>query len=81
MFQYRKDAIKFARSRIHGWGLYALKPIAKDDLIVEYVGEQIRSVVADVREKRYEHQGIGSSYLFRIDTDTVRSLFSPLIKI
>jgi SET domain-containing protein len=28
-------------------------------------------LIADVREKRYEKQGIGSSYLFRIDQDYV----------
>lgn len=36
-----------------------------------YVGEVIRYKVADVREKRYEKLGVGSSYLFRIDDDTV----------
>jgi SET domain-containing protein len=30
-----------------------------------------RPLIADVREKRYEKQGIGSSYLFRIDQDYV----------
>lgn len=33
--------IKFARSRIHGWGLYAMEPIAPDDMIVEYVGQKV----------------------------------------
>ena len=28
-------------------------------------------VVADMREKRYAQQGIGSSYLFRVDHDTI----------
>jgi len=31
----------------------------------------IRDRVADVREKRYERRGIGSSYMFRIDEDSV----------
>uniref|UniRef100_A0A1I7X9G2 [histone H3]-lysine(4) N-trimethyltransferase n=1 Tax=Heterorhabditis bacteriophora TaxID=37862 RepID=A0A1I7X9G2_HETBA len=65
--KYRKKMIKFARSRIHGWGLYALEPIAPDDMIVEYVGQKVRPTVADEREKAYERRGIGSSYLFRID--------------
>ncbi|VDM59090.1 unnamed protein product [Angiostrongylus costaricensis] len=69
--KYRKKMIKFARSRIHGWGLYAMEPIAPDDMIVEYVGQKIRNTVADVREKAYERRGIGSSYLFRIDDTTV----------
>lgn len=28
-------------------------------------------VIADMREKRYEDEGIGSSYLFRIDQDII----------
>lgn len=28
-------------------------------------------MVADNREKRYAQQGIGSSYLFRVDHDTI----------
>lgn len=74
MFQFRKKMIKFARSRIHGWGLYALEPIAPDDMIIEYVGQKIRNAVADVREKNYELRGIGSSYLFRIDDEIVSSI-------
>ncbi len=41
------------------------------DMVIEYVGEVIRHQVAELREKRYESQGIGSSYLFRVDDDTV----------
>ncbi|MFH4977312.1 hypothetical protein AB6A40_004021 [Gnathostoma spinigerum] len=69
--KYRKKMIKFARSRIHGWGLYALEPIAPDDMIIEYIGQKIRPTVADLREKQYEKRGMGSSYLFRIDSDNV----------
>lgn len=28
-------------------------------------------VIADIREPRYEEEGIGSSYLFRVDQDTI----------
>ena len=38
---------------------------------MEYVGEMVRSIIADAREKHYEKIGIGSSYLFRLDADTV----------
>ncbi|VDK68059.1 unnamed protein product [Litomosoides sigmodontis] len=71
IFKFRKKLIKFARSRIHGWGLYALEAIAPDEMIVEYIGQKIRPTVADEREKRYERRGMGSSYLFRIDSDNV----------
>ncbi|KAF1761724.1 hypothetical protein GCK72_009980 [Caenorhabditis remanei] len=69
--KFRKKMIKFARSRIHGWGLYAMETIAQDEMIVEYIGQTIRSLVADEREKAYERRGIGSSYLFRIDENSV----------
>ncbi|VDK61470.1 unnamed protein product [Onchocerca ochengi] len=69
--KFRKKLIKFARSRIHGWGLYALEAIVPDEMIVEYIGQKIRPTVADEREKRYERRGMGSSYLFRIDSDNV----------
>lgn len=67
----RKKPVKFARSAIHNWGLYAMENIAKDDMIIEYVGEQVRQKIADLREVQYTKSGIGSSYLFRIDDDTV----------
>lgn len=40
-------------------------------MVIEYVGQMIRPIVADVREAQYEATGIGSSYLFRIDLDTI----------
>ena len=67
----RKKPVKFARSAIHNWGLYAMENIAKDDMIIEYVGEEVRQSISDLRENRYQQSGIGSSYLFRIDEDTV----------
>lgn len=67
----RKKLVKFDRSAIHNWGLYAEEDIAMNDMIIEYVGEKVRQRVADLREQRYQQQGIGSSYLFRIDDDTV----------
>lgn len=67
----RKKLVKFDRSAIHGWGLYAEENIALGDMIIEYVGEKVRQAVANIRELRYDKQGMGSSYLFRIDEDTV----------
>lgn len=61
----------FGKSSIHDWGLFSLEDIAPDEMVIEYVGDNVRSVLSDVREKRYEKQGIGSSYLFRIDLDNV----------
>jgi len=67
----RKKRLKFERSLIHEWGLFAQEPISANDMVIEYVGEIIRQKVADEREHRYEKMGIGSSYLFRIDDDTI----------
>jgi hypothetical protein len=69
--QTRKKQLRFARSPIHDWGLYAMEKISRGEMVIEYVGEVIRAQVADKREKAYERQGIGSSYLFRIDEDLV----------
>lgn len=67
----RKKPVTFARSTIHNWGLYALEPISAKEMIIEYVGERIRQPVAEMREIRYLKSGIGSSYLFRVDENTV----------
>lgn len=67
----RKKPVTFARSAIHNWGLYALEPIAAREMIIEYVGESIRQQVAEHREKSYLKTGIGSSYLFRVDENSV----------
>nr|XP_033802521.1 histone-lysine N-methyltransferase SETD1A [Geotrypetes seraphini] len=69
--KFRKKKLRFGRSRIHEWGLFAMEPIAADEMVIEYVGQNIRQVVADMREKRYALEGIGSSYLFRVDHDTI----------
>ncbi|KAL8293661.1 hypothetical protein RQP46_000362 [Phenoliferia psychrophenolica] len=67
----RKKQLTFSRSGIEGYGLFALEPIPAGEMVIEYVGELIRQQVADRREKAYERQGIGSSYLFRVDEDLV----------
>ena len=67
----RKKLVRFDRSAIHGWGLYAEENIAPSDMIIEYVGEKVRQAVANIREMKYDKQGMGSSYLFRIDEDTI----------
>jgi SET domain-containing protein len=72
--------LKFARSNIHGWGLFALETIEKDEMIIEYIGEKIRPEVADVREKAYVRRGMGSSYMFRVDEDTVRRILNYVAK-
>ena len=67
----RKKELRFAKSSIHSWGLYSCQNIPKGEMVIEYVGEVVRQQVADRREKSYEKQGIGSSYLFKIDDDNM----------
>ena len=67
----RKKQLKFAKSAIHDWGLFAMEKIEYGEMVIEYIGEVIRQKVGDLREKRYEKIGIGSSYLFRVDDDQI----------
>lgn len=67
----RRKQLRFARSAIEGYGLFAMETIHPGEMVCEYVGEVCRSAVAEVREQKYTKQGIGSSYLFRIDGDLV----------
>ncbi|KAJ6216177.1 hypothetical protein RDWZM_007334 [Blomia tropicalis] len=67
----RKKLLKFSKSRIHDWGLFAMERIPADDFVIEYVGQRVRPIVADTREKNYSKIGIGSSYLFKIDSDVI----------
>jgi len=45
-----------SRSKIQGLGLYAARDIEKHTMVIEYIGEIIRSELAELREKRYEAQ-------------------------
>jgi histone-lysine N-methyltransferase MLL3 len=74
--QYRKmkqewrQNVVLARSGIQGLGLYAARDIEKHQMIIEYIGEVIRSDLTDIREKRYEDQNRGI-YMFRLDDERV----------
>ena len=74
--QYRKmkqewrQNVVLARSKIQGLGLYAARDLEKGQMIIEYIGEVIRSNLTDIREKRYEDQNRGI-YMFRLDDDRV----------
>jgi histone-lysine N-methyltransferase SETD1 len=63
----REERIRFDKSLIHGWGVFAEEAINAGDMIIEYRGELIGNAVADKRELEYERAKIGSDYMFRID--------------
>jgi len=66
----REHQLRFDKSTVHGWGVYAEEQINSGDLIIEYRGELIGNAVADKREKEYEAAKL-DDYMFRIDAYTV----------
>lgn len=40
-------------------------------MVIEYTGEVVRRAVADVREHRYEQDGMDSCYMFKIDDEQI----------
>lgn len=63
----RKKRLRYSRSPIHGWGVFAEENISAKDMIVEYVGEIIRKVISNSREQKYLESGIRSCYMFELD--------------
>ncbi|KAJ3597705.1 hypothetical protein NHX12_001222 [Muraenolepis orangiensis] len=61
-----KEAVGVYRSAIHGRGLFCKRNIDAGEMVIEYAGNVIRSVLTDKREKYYDSKGIGC-YMFRID--------------
>ncbi|CAH0481379.1 unnamed protein product [Peronospora belbahrii] len=59
------------KSSIHGYGLFLKESVSEGQMIVEYQGQMICQSVADERERRYEEQGVGSCYMFRLDEKTI----------
>ena len=52
--KWRKKKLIFGKSAIHAWGLYAAEPIDPEEFVVEYLGEYVRSTLADARQRNYE---------------------------
>ena len=52
------------RSRVHGFGVFACEPIAKNTRIIDYAGELVRNDQSEAREERYLAQGC--IWVFRI---------------
>lgn len=46
--------MKLARSSAHAWGLFAAEHIGPMQFVIEYIGERMRSVLADKREAQYQ---------------------------
>ncbi|XP_026564957.1 histone-lysine N-methyltransferase 2A isoform X4 [Pseudonaja textilis] len=65
-----KEAVGVYRSPIHGRGLFCKRNIDAGEMVIEYAGNVIRSILTDKREKYYDSKGIGC-YMFRIDDTEV----------
>ncbi|HWZ65007.1 MAG TPA: SET domain-containing protein-lysine N-methyltransferase [Steroidobacteraceae bacterium] len=73
MSEPRADAdplIEVRASRLHGLGVFALRPIPSGTRVIEYLGERISHEEAD---RRYEHKDAADShtFLFIADAETV----------
>jgi len=65
-----KNYVLLCKSRIQGLGLFAVRDIEPNTMIIEYIGSLIRNEVANKRERIYENSNRGV-YMFRVDSDTV----------
>lgn len=63
--KFRKR-LRFDKSLIQGWGLFADEAIARDDFVIEYKGEICSESVMEARQKLYDEEGC-DDYIFRID--------------
>lgn len=68
--KFRQKKLRLGKSEIHGFGLFACEPIGPNEIIIEYVGQLIRPIISDLREKLYKSSGLGS-YCFKVDEDTI----------
>ena len=61
--------IERRRSKIHGWGVYATRPIPKNKRIIHYAGEKISNQESLKRERRYIRNG--HIWCFKLTNRTV----------
>lgn len=53
------------RSKVHGFGVFALEPITKNRRVIDYAGELIRNDRSEGREERYLAEGC--IWVFRVN--------------
>lgn len=63
-------AIERRRSKLHGWGVFALEPINKNKRIIDYAGELITNKQSVNREDRYLRKGC--IWVFRVNRNYSR---------
>nr|CAH7758323.1 unnamed protein product [Callosobruchus chinensis] len=68
--KYWRKNVYVTSSKIHGMGLFAARSLQKYCMVVEYLGEVIRTEVAECRERRNDRKN-RATYMFRLDEDRV----------
>ena len=48
----REAGLRWANQPIHGWGAFAKRPHAVGDMVLEYAGQIVRPIIAELRESR-----------------------------
>ena len=68
--RHRKPLFEVRHSRIHGYGVFALRRIRKGTMVIEYLGDRVSHALAN---ERYEHKDPkdGHTFLFTVDAKTV----------
>ena len=61
----RLPKIARKRSKVHGYGVFALEPINKNTRIIDYAGELVRNDQSEAREERYLARGC--IWVFRVN--------------
>ena len=70
--------MRFGKSAIHDWGLFAMEHIGADEMVIEYVGDVIRPVLADARENRYEKQVLMEVTIVSRESYLITGIVCPL---
>jgi SET domain-containing protein len=67
---HRKPLFEVRHSRIHGYGVFALRRIRKGTTVIEYLGDR---VTHDLANERYQDKDPkdGHTFLFTVDAKTV----------
>jgi SET domain-containing protein len=68
--QSRAPRVARRRSKLHGWGVFALEPINKNTRIIDYAGELIDYKESLKRETRYLKRG--EIWCFTVNSRWVR---------
>ena len=62
----RQKKLRFDRSLIHAWGMFADQFIPANDFVIEYKGELVKTKECERRSIMYEKEG-RDDYIFRVD--------------